>query len=62
MENMQEDELIALKEAYGAYVQLPLRSTRRLMKHKAYTDLLYRLSEKYHLESNQLRVLVGDQI
>lgn len=61
MLNIEKTDLDNLKSAYNAYVQLPLRSTQRLIKHKAYTDLLYRLSEKYHLEPDQLRVLVGDQ-
>lgn len=56
---IEKSDLDALKSAYNAYVQLPLKSTKRLLKHKAYADLLCELGGKYHAEPYQLRVLAG---
>ena len=59
MQIIEKSDLDALKSAYDAYVQLPLRSTKRLLKHKAYTDLLYVLGDKYQTDPYQICVLAG---
>ena len=57
--NVEKLDLNALKDLYDAYVRLPLRSTQRMLKHRAYTDLLNALGGKYHTDTYQLRSLAG---